>query len=501
MEKGYLFRTKGRNYIMNSFYTKQELIERAEQKFQKVQELQRKGLVCLDGDFVPSVHYPPITAYPPMTQEELLDTYTMPKDGYMDIYVHFPFCAGHCLFCHYPGKVGEQTEEKNKYLKYLKKEMDLYLQLLGVKKLKPRSILIGGGTPTYLTPAQLEEFLQFFQERVDFSGCKQFNYDVDPNTLLGEEGAKRLEIMKQYGVTRLTIGVQSLDDHVLKVMNRGHDAKMAVEAVEVSKKAGFDVNIEFIYGHPGETIDNWMEVMEKAMLLPTDEIQLYRLKVLAYGDRQGLIIKKRQNQSPDCVDFKTTMMMKQIAKDMLESNGFHENLRRVYSKQKKIFSHYAYNQCCNLYDQIGFGLTAFSSFRDRFGLNTQYFDEYYYNIDHNRLPLNRGYIRNEEQQIRWSIILPLKNTEIKKRRFQEITGKNFKDVFQKKTERLKQEGLLEERDDRVYLTELGGFIADEVAEQYNSLEFLPFSRKNYANASCNPYLDNTSFDALGKIEK
>lgn len=484
--------------IMGNFYTKQELIERAEQRFLKVQELQRKGIVCLDGDFVPSVHYPPITAYPSMTQKDLLDTYTMPDDGYMDIYVHFPFCEGHCLFCHYPGKVGDQTEEKNKYLKYLKKEMDLYLQLLGIKKFKPRSILIGGGTPTFLTPNQLEEFLQFFQERVDFSGCKQFNYDVDPNTLLGEDGAKRLEIMKMYGVTRLTIGIQSLDDDVLRIMNRRHDAKMAIEAVEVSKRAGFDVNIEFIYGHPGETIDNWIEVINRAILLPTDEIQLYRLKVLAYGDRQGAIIKKRQSRSLDCVDFKTTMMMKQIAKDILEMNGYHENLRRVYSKQKKIFSHYAYNQCCNLYDQVGFGLTAFSSFRDRFGLNTQHFEEYYNNIDQNQLPLNRGYIRNKEQQVRWSIILPLKNTEIKKGRFQEITGINFDHVFQRKTARLKKEGLIEDLGNRIRLTELGGFIADEVAEQYNSVEFLPFPKENYADASCNPYLDNTTVDALGK---
>lgn len=478
-------------------YTREELITRAEERYEQVRRLQEKGLICLEGDFVPSVHYPPITEYPHASEDFLLNSYTVPKDGLMDIYVHFPFCQQHCLFCHYPGKVGLQTEEKNRYLKYLKKEMDLYMNRLGIHKWKPRSILIGGGTPTYLTPEQLEEFLAFFTERVDFSECKQFNYDLDPNTLLGDDGQKRMELMKKYGVTRLTIGIQSLNDEVLKLMNRGHDAKMAVESVIAAKEAGFDLNIEFIYGHPGETLDNWMEVMEQAVTLPTDEIQIYRLKVKAYGDMQGAIIHKRESGHSEIPDFKTTMMMKQMAVDIFNEHGFHENLRRVYSRQNKIFSHYAYNQCCNLYDQIGFGLTAFSSFRDRFALNTQYFEEYYDRIDHGLLPVNRGYIRDKEQQLRWGIVLPLKNTCIRKSQFLSMTGKNFDDLFKKKTARLKEEGLLTENEAIIKLTELGGFVADEVVEQYNATEFLPFPESHYADGPLNPYRDNTTEDAMG----
>jgi oxygen-independent coproporphyrinogen III oxidase len=154
--------------------------------------------------------------------------------------------------------------------------------------------------------------------------------------------------------------------------------------------------------------------------LPVDEIQLYRLKVQAYGDRQGDIIKMREGPAR-ILPFEETMTMKQNAIDILAENGFHENLRRVYSKKKEHYSHYAYNQCCMLYDEIGFGLTAFSSFRDRFGLNTQYFDEYYALIEERKLPLNRGYVRTKEDQLRWAIVLPLKNSEIKKAYFEELT--------------------------------------------------------------------------------
>ena len=467
---------------------KSELLKRADARWEQVKELQQLGLICDNGEFVPSVHYPPITQYPPMTPDELYKTYTLPKDGLLDLYFHFPFCKQHCVFCHYPGKIGPQLKEKERYINYLKREIEIYMNRFELEKIVPRSILVGGGTPTYLTAMQLESFLSFLNEKADISRCTQFNYDVDPETLIGPEGRERLRIMKEYGVTRLTIGVQSLDDMVLKCMNRPHNAAEAIESVYNSKEFGFDVNIEFIYGHPGETYDNWIDVMEKAVTLPVDEIQLYRLKVLAYGDRQGDIINLK---TPG---FEETMKMKQIAIDILGENGFLENLRRVFTRSKKHISHYAYNQCCNLYDQVGFGITGFSSYRDRFGLNPYKFTEYYNAIDKGELPSNRGYVRDTEQQLRWSIILPLKNMDVRKKKFEKMNGLPFGSVFKNKVENLKKFGLIEENEHVVRLTELGSFVADEVAEQFNAPEFIPFPRERYAEGPLNPYLANELFD-------
>lgn len=477
-----------------------ELLAKARPRIEEVKRLQAAGLICCDGDFVPSVHYPAITRYPPITEDGLFSSYTLPQDGLLDVYVHLPFCEKRCIFCHYPGKLGEQTEEKDRYLTALEKEMDVYMARLGINMIKARSILIGGGTPTYLNPGQLEQFLQFFCKRVDLTYCRQFNYDVDPGTLVGESGLERLRIMKDYGVNRLTIGVQSLDDGVLKIMNRPHDAKTAIESIENSRKFGYQLNIEFIFGHPGETIENWIDTIEEAVTLPVDEIQMYRIKVLAYGDLQGSILKVRKKNPANIPSFEDTMMMKQIAIDILDEHGFHENLRRVYTKEKKHFSHYAWNQCCMLYDEIGFGLTAFSSLRDRFALNTQYFDEYYRCIEEGRLPVNRGLIRDKETQVRWAIVLPLKNTEIKKAYFEKVTGVPFDNIFRKKVERLKQYGLIEENDKIVRLTVLGAFVADEVVEQFNSNELMPFPREAYAQGPLRPYNDNTTQDALGIAE-
>jgi oxygen-independent coproporphyrinogen-3 oxidase len=257
----------------------------------------------------------------------------------------------------------------------------------------------------------------------------------------------------------------------------------------------FDRNIEFIYGHPGETYETWTSDIEKAAALPTDEIQIYRLKVLAYGDKQGKIIDIPHPT------FKDTMKMKQMAIDILGDHGYYENLRRVYTKNKKNISHYAYNQCCNLYDQVGFGITGFSSYRDRFSINPYQFSEYYDKIDDGVLPSNRGYIRDREQQLRWSVILPLKNMDVKKKRFFDINGISLDDIFPEKMDALGRYGLIEKTGAAIRLTELGAFVADEVAEQFNSPEFIPFPRERYAEGPLNPYRHNTSFDIYGDMEE
>ena len=474
---------------------KNELLLHAEDVFSKVREYQKLGLVCDDGDFVPSVHYPPITQYEPCDIDAYFKTYTLPADGLMDIYIHIPFCIQHCTFCHYPGMTGERLQEKTQYVDYLIREIDIYRHRFGLEKIRPRSILLGGGTPTSLPPRLLDHFLTEFDRRVDFSACKQHNIDLGPNSIIGDEGTEKCRIMKDHGITRLTIGLQSLNDDVLKLMNRPHNAQQGIESVYKALDYGFDVNIEFIYGHPGETIDNWIEVIEKAVQLPMAEIQLYRLKVQAYGDFQGVINRYHRGSNPlDIPDFKTTMMMKQIAIDILKENGFSESLRRVYTRNKAVFSHYAYNQCCNQYDQVGFGLTGFSSYRDRFDINTQYFNEYYEAIDAGRLPINRGLVRPKEEQARWAIVLPLKNRDVRKKEFRERSGYEFDDVFRTRVRLLEEYGLLEDTGKVIRLTEMGGFLADEVCEQFNSIPYLPFPRNRYAEGPLNPYLYNSLFE-------
>ncbi len=452
--------------------------------------LRQAGLIPEHGDFFPSVHYPPITMYPRIMEDQLFAGYSLPADDLLSVYAHIPFCIRPCGFCHYPGKYNASSEEKDLYLDMIARETDLYMARLGVSRIRARCVLIGGGTPTDLTPEQLRGFLDAFTRRVDLSSCTQFSYDVDPSSLLGEDGARRLEIMRSYGVDRLTIGAQSLDDAVLKKMNREHDAAQVVAAIAASKKAGFKLNIEFIFGHPGQTQENWADVVEAAAGLGVEEIQFYRLKIAPYGDKTGPVLghfTHRPEQFPSVPD---TLVMKKTAMLILDANGYHENLTRVFSKERKDFSHYAADQCCNLFDQIGLGLTAFSSLRDRFGLNTQDFKEYYSLIKAGRLPLNRGLVRDREEQARWAIILPLKNRNVSKAIFQKRAGMSLDGSFREKIGLLQEYGLLTESAAALTLTPLGRFFADDVCHQFHHPNYIPFPKAAYAAGDLNPYEHN-----------
>ncbi len=372
--------------------------------------------------------------------------------------------------------------------------MDLYLRRLGVDRIQPRSILVGGGTPTYLTPDQLRRFLTSFDKRVDLHSASQFSYDVDPNTLIGPDGAERLKIMRDFGVHRLTIGVQSLIPEVLRYMNRHHGREEIIEAIKASKEAGFKLNIEFIFGYPGQTLDNWIDVIEEACQFDVEEIQLYRLKVDAYGDYQGPI-KQVLDKKPQIVPTnEDAIMMKQIAIDVLREYGYTEKiLRRVFTRSEEDYSHYAHNQCCLLYDEVGFGLATFSSLRDRFVLTTPNFDEYYAKIEAGQLPINRGLVRSQEDLVRWATIVPLKNRSIRKRDFTRTTGLRFEQVYREKIQKLIDAGLVIENDRFASLTELGRFFADEVVQQFFAPQHLPFPAADYASGPLHPLNDNKMF--------
>lgn len=473
---------------------KTELTESASERIKDYKELQESGFINLDNQFYPSVHYPPITMYPPTDEEALFKGYQNPPDNLFVVYAHIPFCMKYCTFCHYPNRIGEQHEEKERYLNTIEKEMDIYMNRLGIDKIKARSILVGGGTPTYLTPAQLNRFLKSFTSRLDLSSSTQFNYDVDPITLLGEEGKERLKIMKSYGVDRLTIGVQSLSDEMLKKMNRHHNSEEAVKSINQAKEYGYQLNIEFIYGYPGDTLKSWIETIEKAVKLDVEEIQIYRLKIIPYGDHKGFILRRFQEKRNHFLEAELVIMMKAAAISILAENGYNENLRRVYTKKPEFFSHYASNQCCDLFDQIGFGLTAFSSLRDRFALNTQNFDEYYSMVEGGKIPINRGLVRNKDDQIRWGIVLPLKNRDILKNYYKKRTGVSLNEVFRKKIERLKSFDLLDENEKVLKLTLKGAFFADEVCHQFHHPDYIPFHKETYSAGILNPYNDWQPFE-------
>ena len=456
------------------------LLARARGRIREARELQQQGLICAAGQFFPSVHYPPITMYGPTDEDEFLRTYTAPPEGRMVVYAHIPFCPSRCTFCHYPVAVGATELRQEAYLDLLERELDLWLDRLGLDRIRAQSVLVAGGTPTALTPRMFRRFHELFTRRVDLAGCTQLAYDVDPHTLLGRDGTERLAVMRDHGSERLTIGVQSLDDDVLRHMNRMHDAADAVESIRQCRRAGYeDICIEFIFGYPTQTLTGWLDTLARAIDTDVEEIQLYRLKIEAYGDAPGPIGQLYRDHPERFPDMDTSLLMKQTAILMLADHGYRENLTRVFARDRKHISHYAADQCCRLLDCLGVGLSAFSSLRDRFCINPSSMRDYADRIGAGQLPLNRGLVRDRDAALRWHVVLPLKNMWVSKREYHEQTGERVDQVFRRHWDALLAHGLVEETERRFQLTPRGRFFADEVCTQFHHPDHLPFPLEHY----------------------
>ncbi len=468
--------------------TDQQLVVAAERRVTDLRELTDAGLVNREGYFYPSVHYPPITMYEPIEPDAFLETYTVPQGNRMSVYVHIPFCNNRCVFCHYPVTVGLTPSKKDRYLTMLEREMDLWFDAVGIDRISATSVLVAGGTPTAMSVEQFRRFHRILTRRVDLTDCSQIAYDVHPRTLLGPDGAERLRIMRDHGSERLTIGIQTFDPLLLEQMDRGQERQERLDCVEACRKVGYDdICVEFIYGYPNQTMKSWLADLRLAIELGVDEIQIYRLKIEPYGDEAGRILDMYRDGGGTFVSAEDTIRMKQAAILLLNEHGYHETLTRVFSNDKSKYSHYASDQCCDLVDQIGFGLSAFSSLRDRFCINPDTLEEYYQHIEDRRVPLNRGLVRSADENRRWNVILPLKNWNVQRATFRESCGVDLPEAFPRHLEILAQHGLLDLNDRRARLTPKGRFFADEICQLFHTQRYMPHPAERYADGPLSPY--------------
>lgn len=465
-------------------------LEKAGRAVEDFHDLIGLGLINAGGEFVSTLQYPPMTQYPAMKEEDFLKGYLPAPGEPLVVYAHIPFCMQLCSFCHYPNIVAVSDSEKDVYLDHLDKEMGIYLGRLGLGRAKARSILIGGGTPTFLTPAQLDRFLARFTSRLEIGPSAPFSCDLDPLTVIGYEGRERLKALKSFGVNRVSMGIQSFSDDMLRSMNRHHNTADTIRAIAQVKELGLELDVELIYGYPGETEERWARTLRQAVSYEVDEIMIYRLKIIPNAVKEGAITGLRGRRGDMLLSNDEDVRLKAIALDILEESGYAETLSRCFSRDPGGFSHYLYDTMVYQLDTAGFGCYAMSKLRDRSAQNTYDMKEYLAAVRDGRLPVKTGMLRTRDQQLRRNLILPLKQRELSKKQYLERTGAGAGAVFGDKLDLLKRYGLLEEDAEFLRLTRKGRFFSDEVTQLFYHPDCLPFPKEKYKDGPLNPYLDN-----------
>ena len=191
----------------------------------------------------------------------------------LTLYVHVPFCVKKCLYCGFYSSQYSH-DEADVFISCLAREADFVCSEQGT--LPVSSIYIGGGTPTCLTLEQLETLFAIVKRSFTLVENGEFTVEANPTTL----NPDKLLLMHRAGVNRLSIGIQSFHDVLLKILGRAHSAMQAVIAFQDARDAGFDnINIDLIYGIPGQSSRQWKETLNTAVSLHPQHISAYSLSL------------------------------------------------------------------------------------------------------------------------------------------------------------------------------------------------------------------------------
>src|SRR5262245_3429725 len=229
--------------------------------------------------------------------------------GVRHIYVHIPFCARICPYCAFYKDLLDRSQT-SRFCEALLRELEQHQSPWRIEgrssSLAPSTIYFGGGTPTALNIAQLELLLLGFRERLDLSQLVEWTIEANP----GSVSPRKAAVLKKFRVNRISLGVQSWDDELLKLLGREHNSQQAKESFRILRNAGFtNINVDLMFGLPSQTVDQWRTTIEKTIALQPEHISSY---CLTYEEDTEFFLRHargefRQDADADADFFEMTM--------------------------------------------------------------------------------------------------------------------------------------------------------------------------------------------------
>ena len=365
-------------------------------------------------------------------------------------YVHIPFCTQICYYCDF-SKVFIKNQPVDSYLEHLIEEYDSY----DIKKL--RTLYIGGGTPTALSAPQLAFLLEKLTDKLDLSYLEELTIEANP----GDLDQEKIAVLKDSPVNRVSLGVQTFNDRMLKQIGRSHSEKDIYENIANLKKAGFDnISIDLIYALPKQTMEDVKTNVAKAIALDIPHMSLYSLilenhTVFMNRMRRGKLPLPKENLEAEMFDYI-------IAE--LEKAGFEHYEISNFSKPGFESRHNLMYWDNAEYYGIGAGASG-------------YVDGVRYKnhgpIRHYLQAVEAGNARVQEEvltlkeKMEEEMFLGLrKKSGVSKKRFEEKFGLSFEDRYGAVVSELTEQGLLVPDRDIVRMTKQGLFLGDTVAEKF-----------------------------------
>jgi oxygen-independent coproporphyrinogen-3 oxidase len=389
-------------------------------------------------------------------------------DTPLGIYTHIPFCRKRCHFCYFRVYTDKDSEAIKSYLDAMLAELTIYANKPFIGGRKPSFVYFGGGTPSYLSSSQLFHLTDGMKALLPWDEVKEVTFECEPGTLTD----KKLKTLHEIGVTRLSLGVENFDDHILEINGRAHRGGEIDRAYDYAREVGFQqINIDLIAGMLEETEDNWKACVAKAIEMEPDSITIYQMEV-PYNTTIYKRMKEEGKLAAPVADWDTKRRWTDYAYNELAKNGY--TVTSAYTAVKdssKVTFEYR-DQLWAGADLLSVGVASFGHIGGTHYQNHHDFDPYVEQLGNGELPMYRALTPNDDERLIREFILQLKLGSVSLQYFTDKFGTNPAERFAEPLQQIADWGFLTIEGDRVNINREGLLQVDRLLHEF----FLPEHR-------------------------
>lgn len=372
------------------------------------------------------------------------------------LYLHVAFCRRICHYCDFNTYVG-QDSLLPRYVSALRRDLERL-----PSDVRAASLFFGGGTPSMLSPAQVTDLVAAARDQRGLPASAEVTLEANPCDLTLEY----LVALRAAGVNRLSVGIQSFDDRLLRRLGRRHDARQALDSVALARAAGFDnLSLDLMYALPGQDLDHWRETLDVALGLAPDHLSLYCLTVeegtpFAKWRREGKLAVPDDDAAADMYD---------LSRDALAGRGFAHYEISNFARRDPARDFRGQHNLIYWRNRpyFGLGAGAHSSFGGRRFANVLLPAEYLRRVEAGESPVGESEEISPALERAETIILGLRLAEgVGRREYRERFGEELTDLYGPTIAELAALGLVELAEDALRLTARGQPLGNEVFERF-----------------------------------
>ncbi len=409
-------------------------------------------------------NYPPFSFWKPDRVGEVAAALRRPPapGTELGVYLHIPFCRKRCHFCYFRVYTDKNAAAIKAYLDAALDELSLYAAQPFIGGRRVGFVYFGGGTPSYLSVEQLRYLTEGMKARLPWDSAEEVTFECEPGTLTEE----KLRAIRGMGVTRLSLGVENFDDHILEINGRAHHGKEIDRAYAAAREAGFpQINIDLIAGMVEETEANWRQCVARTLELAPDSVTIYQMEV-PYNTTLYRRMQEEGKLTAPVADWETKRRWVQFAFEQLEQAGY--TVGSAYTAVRdKARTRFVYrDQLWAGADLLSLGVASFGHIGGVHYQNHHDFDPYVARVQAGEFPHYRALTPSEEERLIREFILQLKLGSLSLRSFANKFGVDLRTRFAEPLERLRQWGFLCVEGDTLRMSREGLLQVDRLLHEF-----------------------------------